>query len=103
MAAPEVAEIFPGVITPVPLVKTGVRVVELPAVRVVFSAVSDVATGAGGGGADDPPPPPPPQANVKATRLARAIDERDLWKRLILVRLWTRSIHYTCLTLKQQN
>ena len=47
MGVPDVAEILPGVITPVPLLKTGVKVVELPLKILVLPAVKDVATGAG--------------------------------------------------------
>ena len=43
---PEVTEISPGVITPVPPENVGVRVVEFPDVMVEAPAVRDVAVGA---------------------------------------------------------
>ena len=71
MAVPEVAAILPGVITPVPLVKTGVNVVEAPTAMDVAPAVSDVAIGPGTEPppplvSPPPPPPPPPHATPKA-------------------------------------
>ena len=89
-AVPEVAGKLPGVITPEPPLKVGVRLTGVPDVTLEDAAASEVATGGSAGGGfelppDDPPPPPPPQANVKATRLARTIDERDLWKKLMFV------------------
>jgi hypothetical protein len=86
-AVPEVAGKLPGVITPEPPLKVGVRLTGVPDVTVEDAATSEVATGGSAGGGfelpPDDPPPPPPQANVKAMRLVRAIDERNLWKRLI--------------------
>ena len=47
MSVPDVTAILPGVIKPVPLLKTGVKVVEVPVTIVAAPAVSDVAMGAG--------------------------------------------------------
>ena len=46
MAVPDVAGRLPGVITPVPLLKTGVSVVEAPTAMAEAAAVREVATGA---------------------------------------------------------
>ena len=46
MAVPEVAERLPGVMTPVPALKTGVNVILDPRLRDELLAVKEVATGA---------------------------------------------------------
>ena len=46
IGVPDVTEVLPGVIIPVPSLKTGVSVVEDPLVIVPAPAVRDVATGA---------------------------------------------------------
>jgi len=73
IAVPDVAGILPGVITPVPLLKTGVKVVESPGEIEAAPAVSDVAMGAGGAGGceDPPPPPPPPQAIMRVVKIPK--------------------------------
>jgi hypothetical protein len=82
-AVPDVAAIFPGVITPVPLLKTGVRVVEVPTVMDVAPAVSDVAIGPGTEPppplVSPPPPPPPPHATPKAKTRPRESRRKYLW------------------------
>jgi hypothetical protein len=92
-AVPEVVGKLPGVITPKPPLKVGVRLTGVPDVTVEDAATSEVATGGSAGGGfelppDDPPPPPPPQDMAKATRLARAIGGRDLGKRFMFVQVW---------------
>jgi hypothetical protein len=57
-AVPLVAEMFPGVITPVPLVKTPVRPADAPAVTAVGLAVKLVMVGCGTGTDVDPPEQP---------------------------------------------
>ena len=47
----------PLLMTPVPLLKTAVRVVLVPAVRGALATAKLVITGAGGGGVDEDPPP----------------------------------------------
>ena len=64
----DVAAIFTGVITPVPLLKTGVSVVEAPTVINAAPAVSELAMGAGGAGGVVIVPPPPPQAIIRLTK-----------------------------------
>jgi len=75
IVVPEVAEIFPGVIRPVPLLKIGVRVVDVPDVTDEAAAVSEVAIGPGTELPPplvSPPPPPPPHATVRTkTRLRK--------------------------------
>ena len=80
IAVPEVTEVLPGVIRPIPLLKTGVRVVEVPAVILAAPAVSEVAIGPG---TEPPPPlesppPPPPQAIPKTKISPRARVRRYL-------------------------
>ena len=92
-AVPEVVGKLPGVITPKPPLKVGVRLTGVPDVTVEDAATSEVATGGSAGGGfelppDDPPPPPPPQAMAKATRIARAIGGKDLRKRFMFVQVW---------------
>jgi len=59
-AAPLLAAILPGVITPVPFEKTPVRVVLFPFVMVAGAAAKLVMDAEGGGGALDPPHPVKP-------------------------------------------
>ena len=76
---PDVVPIFP-----VPLLKTGVSVVEDPLVIDAAPAVRDVAIGAGVENPPpvSPPPPPPPHATKKAKTMPRLRGRRNLKNRI---------------------
>lgn len=70
-AIPLVADRFPGVMTPVPLEKTPVRVALCPTVMVVGLATK-LAMEAGGGGVGVLEPPPQPVNTARQRETARA-------------------------------
>jgi hypothetical protein len=84
IAIPDVAAIFPGVMTPVPLLNTGVRVVEVPDVIDEAAAESEVAIGPGTGPppplVSPPPPPPPPPHAIPRIKTRPSKSERLYWR-----------------------
>lgn len=82
-AVPLVAGILPGEIRPVPLLNTGVRVVEVPDVIDEVATESEVAIGPG----TEPPPalasPPPPPPPLHAKERTRATLIKSVWNLLV--------------------
>jgi hypothetical protein len=85
IAVPDVAGRLPGVITPVPLLKTGVKVVIVPAVMTAAPAVREVAIGPGTEPpppplVSPPPPPPPPPHAIPRIKTRPRKSERLYWR-----------------------